>query len=323
MKNLKNIDKNKIINIILIIVAVLVFSICLFLYITHETQEEDIVLVKDMTDSTGRIISDKSDGLKGKENLVIKAEKSEDMLNPDDVFKEVENPIDVKGNDKGRTDVVIIPKNEENPLDIVGQGEIVGVIREESIEPDKKNELDPILELLEQAKKDRNIGRSEISVSFGFMDIRGNLLSLEDINTKGVVVIPFVLKNTESLEYLKSLENLYDTYKNQIDFMFLNTSFDAMESSTSILNKFEELTILTTYPLYFDSTLDFTSSNRSNPGFGCLIVNSDSYLFKRVEKTTNIDTLESYIKEVISEVKASKQQDDTIRVTGIYRGLSE
>lgn len=66
-----------------------------------------------MTDSTGRIISDKTDGLKDKDSLIIKAEKPEGMLNPDDVFKEIENPVNIKDNDKGRTDVVIIPKKKK------------------------------------------------------------------------------------------------------------------------------------------------------------------------------------------------------------------
>lgn len=320
---MRKLDRDKITNIVLIGLAVLVLSICLFLYITHETKEENIVLVKDMTDSTGRIISDKTDGLKDKDSLIIKAEKPEGMLNPDDVFKEVENPISIKNNDKGRTDVVIIPKKEENPLNLVGLGAIVGVVREEAIEPKEPVEKDAILELLDKAKKDRNVDRLEISIGFGFMDVRGNLLQLSDINTKGVVVVPFLLKNSESLEYLKTLENIYNTYKNDIDFMFLNTSFDAMESSTSIIEKFKDLSIPISYPLYFDSTLDFTSSNSSNPGFGCLIVNSDSYLFKRVSKSTSLTVLEGYIKDVISEVKANKQQDEEIRIKGVYKSLQD
>lgn len=320
---MRKLDRDKVTNVVLIVLAIIVFSICLFLYMNHETKEENIVLVKDMTDTTGKIISDKTDGLKDKERLLIKAEKPDGLLNPDDIFKEVENPINVKDNDKGRIDVVIIPKNEENPLDLVGPGAIVGIVREESVEDENKNIKDPILELLDQAKKDRNIGRSEISLSFGFMNVKGNLLRLEEINTKGVIVVPFLLKNTESLEYLKSLEMLYNTYKNDIDFMFLNTSFDALESSTSIIEKFQELSIPTSYPLYFDSTLDFTTSNKSDPGFGCLIVNSDSYLFKRVTKSTSLSVLEGYIKDAISEIKASKLQDETIRVKGVYNSLQE
>ena len=55
--------KDTIINIILIVISIIVAVSCLLLYFNKEVVIEEVVLVKDMSDTAGRIKSDKNEKL--------------------------------------------------------------------------------------------------------------------------------------------------------------------------------------------------------------------------------------------------------------------
>lgn len=84
-------DKNKIINIVLIALSVIVLCSCAYLIFTTKPQEgSETTLLKDMNMDDFRVISDKTDVDSNAGGTIhIKGEKPTDSLNPEDVFKEV------------------------------------------------------------------------------------------------------------------------------------------------------------------------------------------------------------------------------------------
>ena len=115
--------KDTIINIILIVVSVLVVVSCLLLYFNRKVIIEEVVLVKDMSDSVGRIKSDKNEDMRSNNvvldsdleitedgAIILRPNEPKDMKNPDDIFQE-EKPNIVPRDEN--TKMVTSPKIEE------------------------------------------------------------------------------------------------------------------------------------------------------------------------------------------------------------------
>lgn len=307
-------DKDKRNTLILIIMGILVLIICVCIGIFYNTNnEKTVILVKDLQSEEHRVISDKTDGLsKGKEDLVIKAETPDGLLNPDEVFKNETPDVNVEDNTEGRTDTIVLPKVDENPLSLVPPDSDVDIIREEVIEEKVKEDTN-LDDLLEEARKKRNEGREEVSRSFAFLNTYGDYDTINDLcYEKGVILIPFSISE-DNLDYLKSWERLYKKYSNSVQFVFLNTSFEGMEIYRKVLDKFKECSIDESYPVFYDLTWDFMLSKKITDDIGYLLINSDSFQYKRGNISEDISNLDMEIDAMLAEIKLFKAEDAQIR----------
>lgn len=307
-------DKDKRNTLILIIMGILVLIICICIGIFYNTNnEKTVILVKDLQSEEHRVISDKTDGLsKGKEDLVIKAETPDGLLNPDEVFKNETPDVNVEDNTEGRTDTIVLPKVDENPLSLVPPDSDVDIIREEVIEEKVKEDTN-LNDLLEEARKKRNEGREEVSRSFAFLNTYGDYDTINDLcYEKGVILIPFSISE-DNLDYLKSWERLYKKYSNSVQFVFLNTSFEGMEIYRKVLDKFKECSIDESYPVFYDLTWDFVLSKKITDDIGYLLINSDSFQYKRGNISEDISNLDIEIDAMLAEIKLFKAEDAQIR----------
>lgn len=315
MKNFfSQLDKEKRNTLILIIIGFIVLMLCICIGIFYNNgTERTVILVKDMQSDEHRVISDKTDGLsKGKEDLVIKAETPDGLLNPDDVFKNEIPDVNVEDNTEGRTDVIQVPKVDEAPLSLVPPNSDVDIIREEIVEEKPKEDTN-LDELLEEARKKRNEGREEIARSYAFLNTYGDYDNINELcYEKGVILIPFSISE-DNLDYLKSWESLYKKYNNSVQFVFLNTSFEGMEIYRKVLEKFKDCGIDESYPVFYDLTWDFLLSKKITNDVGYILINCDSYQYKRGNISEDISNLDVEIDAMLEEIKRFKAEDAKIR----------
>lgn len=332
--------KDTIINIILIVISIIVVVSCLLLYFNKEVVIEEVVLVKDMSDTVGRIKSDKNENLRTDKvtldsdlevtedgSIILRPDEPKDMKNPDEVFQE-EKPN-------------IIPRDENTKM--VSSPEIVG--KEGTVLP--MHELDTVIEtlkvestttknamvqaepesnvekLLRQARVDRNKGRNNVSLKLNF--IRNGLqnVSFEMINNNGAIVIPFLLTNENSLKAIKEVSSYYDEYKDSIRFIFLNVSFDGLEPESKILKKFKELGIREDLPLFFDTGGNFMASVEGTGSASYYIFNSDGYIVKNVKLGEKKSEIDKVLKELNEEQKFIKEENQKIIESETYVPLDE
>ena len=140
--------KESIINISLILLCLITLFGCIYLYNNRETKIENVSLVKDMTDSVGRIKTDKSEKLSKadrpadvlQENGIIKNEDgSLTLIIPEPegkkeveevIIPEPEPEVVIKSNGKvGEVKVTNKIPNETEPLPLYEIGEVIEEIR--------------------------------------------------------------------------------------------------------------------------------------------------------------------------------------------------
>ena len=332
--------KDTIINIVLIVVSVLVVVSCLLLYFNREVITEEVVLVKDMSDSVGRIKSDKNEDMRTNKvvldsdleitedgTIILRPDEPTDMKNPDDVFLP-EKPNIVPRDEN--TKMVKSPKIEEKKGEVLPLHELDTVIETIRVESTTVKDAtvhsekeDNIEKLLRQARIDRNKGRNNVSLKLNF--IRNGLenISFETANTNGAIVIPFLLTNENSLKTVKEVSNYYDEYKNSVRFMFLNVSFDGLEPESKILQKFKELDIREDLPLFFDTGGNFMASVDGITSANYYIFNSDGYIVKYAKLGESKSEIDKVLSDLSVEQKFIKEENQKILENETYVPLEE
>lgn len=336
MKNL--LDNKKAINITLIAVALIILCSCLYI-ITHlpSRAERDVILVEDRT-KPNLLVSDNEYYNKerytkseGKEPVVYTAESPEGMLNPEDTIEKGGSGTN-KQKDKEEDSIITYIDNSVStfinvkpissitePFVLYGEGEIIDVISEEPIpettEEDDKFSQVTLNMLLNIAREERNKGRTQLSKMFRLINSDYKNVYFSDVAENGAVVIPFLLTDVD-LNYIKSIESIYNQYKDQINFVFVDYAIDGLDTIPDIKAKFEENGISPNLPIYLD-TLNEISNVTSNANYRYFYVNYDCFICGYSNVSDKMPTISTQISTIHSEKINAIEEDE--RVEQEYR----
>lgn len=302
-------DKNKIINIVLIALSVIVLCSCAYLIFTTKPQEgSETILLKDMNMDDFRVISDKTDVDSNAGGTIhIKGEKPTDSLNPEDVFKEVIKQV---GKNEITKEEVYIGDKNVGELKMPEPGEDVEVLEEIIIEEPKEEEkktpnipLEMILRDLRQYRnKDTNIADIMISI----LTIKGEGVLVKSLTDKPILIIPFSIGNQKDLDYIKSWMSIYEKYNEKINFVFLNTSMDMVENYDKIMTALTINDINVSIPLYYDNYYELLYSLGQDNVSSYWLLNSEG----RIEKKGQSVLSEKELNSIISKIAEDKIKYD-------------
>lgn len=304
-------QNDKKINIFLGVLCVGFLIFCIFTCI-HFTQEKDktVVLVKDVG-YNDRLISDKTDALSNSKSpgeLLLKGETPDGYINPDDYFKDTENILE---NDDGRIDDIGINSNETNPLPFRKPDEVLEIVKEEVIPQDIADEVKLNQnELLKKARELRNRGLKDLDpTGFSFFSNTVDGPELQDLcNENGGLIIPFSVENVNVLEPYVSY---YNSHKDDLSFIFLNTSYFMRESRTEVKESLNSIGLSNDCPFYYDSEHFFLAATglRASNYF---IVNSDGFLVSS-KSVNDVSNLSEYIDKLYEHSKMAHEMDKKIK----------
>lgn len=281
------------------------------------TNSRDVFLVKD-PNSTDRLIGDTSSILsKGEKQgeITLKNDLPDGFIDPNDYFKE--GDIILGENDK-RIDETDLKVPITDPLKIYGANESIEVLEEKIIEEEKDKPNDKLLEdILEEARKKRNIGRDEIfTSSFNLLGSFGRYVNMSQfIENRGCVILPFDL--SISKDKIKEYINIYSIYGDEVTIVLLNTSYEAVETREKVYNFFLESGIQSNIDYYYNPMYDFIWGSHLNED-GYLMINSDGFIFKN-SSSYNIDSLKSDIESLKENVELSLAEIEQIK-SDFYAG---
>lgn len=335
--------KDKVITVVLVIICLSVFFTCLFLYNNRSVVTEEIVLIKDMSDTVGRIKTDRSESLntKGKElkideelvdktttvieddTIILSVPKTEEMKGVEEVLPKEE--VKLSPNTSGIVDTSssggnTSGKKEQNPLPLYELNEEIEVIRKETttIAPNIVHR-EEYYDLLMEAKKNRNKGRTQISTQFSFIGSSGGLSNISSLSEYGVVVVPFYTLSDETIDFIKELLPIYNEYKSKVPFIFVSSNYDSSINLTSLKNKLKSSGITENLRIFLDNDMIFVNMAEISLGkVNCILLNSDCYKVREITKDEDINVLKDAIKELSEEEKRNKEEDRKIRETGEY-----
>lgn len=335
--------KDSIINILLILLCLITLFVCIYLYNNKEIVTENITLVKDMTDSVGRIKTDKTETISkvDRPNEVLEEngmKRNEDgsltlIVPTPEGKKEVEEVIvpepkpEVKNKSNGTVGEVKVKSQivgETEPLNIYPIGTVVEEIKKESTTPEYEVVKHPeYINVLMSARKERNKGRINLSTSFSVLDYRGNYVSLEEITKNASVIILFDNLDDKTLNMLKSIESIYSEYKDRVNIVLLQSTYDMTTGYSKVKNKLNENGITLNIPMYFDKEMMFYGQTGINSSMSCVLMNSDCYVVKSMKSDISVSELSKDIDKLIEEEGRIKKENDVIKSTGVYEPIVE
>ena len=335
--------KESIINIFLILLCLITLFGCIYLYNNRETKIENVSLVKDMTDSVGRIKTDKSEklsktdrpnevleenGIKKNEDgsLTLVVPEPEDKKKVEDVIiPEPEPEVVIKSNGKVE-EVKVVSKipNETEPLPLYELGEVIEEIRKESttVLP-KYKEYEKHIDVLMKARTERNKGRTNLSTSFPLLSTNGNYVSLGEITKNASVIIVFDSLDTKIIEFIKKIEPIYSEYNNRVNIVLLQSTFDMSANGTKIRNKLNENGITTEFSMYFDKEMMFYSQTGISNSVNCVLMNSDCYVVESIKVDMTLSDIKESIEKLINEESRIAKENENIKATGVYEPIIE
>lgn len=335
--------KESIINISLILLCLITLFGCIYFYNNRETKIENVSLVKDMTDSVGRIKTDKSEKLSKtdrpaevlEENGIIKNEDGSLTLiipEPENkkeveevIIPEPEPEVVIKSNGKvGEVKVTNKIPNETEPLPLYEIGEVIEEIRKESTtDLPKYKEYEKHIDVLMKARTERNKGRTNLSTSFAVLSTNGNYVSLGDITKNASVIIVFDSLDTKVIELIKKIDSIYSEYNSRINIVLLQSTFDMSSNATKIINKLNEHDITTSFPMYFDKEMMFYSQTGVGDSVNCVLMNSDCYVVEAIKADKSVSDIKESIEKLIKEESRIAKENENIKATGVYEPIIE
>ena len=270
MRDFKN--KETLINVGLILLLVITIVICVIKIVTlPEGVVRDIFLVEDMNKGNSLVLDNSFyENVEKTEKGTLKYSASDkDILNPEDVLpnggtgtnknNKPNNSSIISFVDEDIAGVVnVVPESKNTePLPIYGYDEVVEILETEEIEEEapeifSQSELDL---LLSHAATDRNKGRDGIPVAFSIFNSNYSNIKLNSFKDKGCIIIPFDLTDRD-LEYVKYFIGLYEKYKDDIYFVFMNRCRH-QETIYTILDTLQKNGISTDIPIYMDGDYFF------------------------------------------------------------------
>ena len=303
-------DKSKILNIILIVLALIVLGFCLYLVFTTKGYEgSEVTLLRDMDSEEIRLIKDKTDVYNNAEGtIVMKGEKPIDYIEPDEVFKgEVKEYVPPVDNSKLS---VFVGNPNKGELREFNPETDYQVLQEEELPIGIKPNRISLNDALFVLRQIRNEGLK--AANWGTLLVRtdgsqGSIYSIAGDN--GAVLVPFNMKNQKQLENLKKWSDIYSNGGFDIPVIFLNTSTYIRESEARILAYFEENGISKDIPVCYDEYHEISDSiKQSNiDNLGYCIVNRDGYIYEKgalsssVNMTAVLNDLNTIMNEYIEQ----------------------
>ena len=240
-------------NVILIVLSVLVLCVSVFIIMTYKGSEGSTsTLLKDMGSDELRVVGDKTDinSDYNKDSFVIKGEKPSGYMEPEDLEEQVKNDKNSNNsngsigngntqNNQGNTsedryttirdDSVFVGNPNRSELKVYEPGEYSNVL-EEVVVPEKVVEKKTRItynEAIAALRNSMNQDDPQISGGFNLTSYSYQFELLQDIaDGKGVVIIPFNTSNEAQLKNVKTWIPIYEKYKNDIAFVFLNTELE-------------------------------------------------------------------------------------------------
>ena len=306
----RSFDKSKILNIILIVLALIVLGFCLYLVFTTKGYEgSEVTLLRDMDSEEIRLIKDKTDVYNNAEGtIVMKGEKPIDYIEPDEVFKgEVKEYVPPVDNSKLS---VFVGNPNKGELREFNPETDYQVLQEEELPIGIKPNRISLNDALFVLRQIRNEGLK--AANWGTQLVRtdgsqGSIYSIAGDN--GAVLVPFNMKNQKQLENLKKWSDIYSNGGFDIPVIFLNTSTYIRESEARILAYFEENGISKDIPVCYDEYHEISDSiKQSNiDNLGYCIVNRDGYIYEKgalsssVNMTAVLNDLNTIMNEYIEQ----------------------
>ena len=305
-------DKDKKINIVLIAISVIVFCVCLFLILTTKGETADtITLLKDMDNNEIRVIDDKTDVYNNSDEvLYIRNEKPDGYLNPEDVFKqEISKPI--LGTNENRVDGVYKPNNNRGELKMPEPGEEVIILEEVVVEEEVDKFIPISLNIMLSRLRDyRNSDYTLTDNGSVLFDINRKSFKLIDIvRDKPVVIIPFSIYSESSINVIKQSIPVYEECKDEIQFMYFNTSIEMQERPKDIREKLVSNGLPEDLPIYYDDFGVVTAPFR-NLKYG--IINSDCYIIYEGKGNMTTDIIETAISDYEKTMEEYKEQEEEL-----------
>ena len=280
-----NFDKSKILNVILVILALIVLGICLFfIFTTKGSEGSEITILKDMDSEEIRLIKDKTDVYNNAEGtIVMKGEKPIDYIEPDDLFKKEENKEYTPPVNNSKVSIFVGNPNKGELKQFNPETDYVVLQEEEIIIPErtKRISLNDALFVLKQI---RNQGMTASNWGSLLYNINGSTHSIYSaVGDNGAILVPFNINNTKQLENLKKWSDFNTEYGKEVSIIFLNTSIYIRDSEAKIFEYFEENGIDKSIPVYYDEFHEISNvikiSNIDNLGY--CVVNRDGYIYEK------------------------------------------
>ena len=301
-------------------IALCVLIICVVLCtILPKSSVREVVLVNDVETGNDRLIANKSDGLKGAEvkKFTYKPDIPEGYKTPEEAIPE--EPIEVLPNDKGIVSVELDAR-EAKPLELVDPVKVFHKSSqdEKKARPKANVTTKDVSELKEELLKtieNRNIGRRKVREGISlFSTLGANEGELNTVTKKGAIIFPFEIANGKSrFEYIAQFKDLYEKYKEEVNFVFLNTTIDKADSVMEIKEIFELYSIPDEYVIYYDNYKSlFTEFRDFDGASGYVILNNDGYICHISKMSDGIVGLENKIIDLQSEVRKANAENETI-----------
>ncbi len=311
-----NVDKNKIINIILISVSVIVFLVCLLIVLSSKgTLGEDVVILKDMLSDENREVDNKTntyDGDMG--SITIKGEQPENFIDPTDFYTERDKNKDTYEEPLPNSETresIFVGNPDAGPLE-EPEDEIISVEVIEPFIPDLRMTIEEVLAKLGEM---RNKGLKYVSLGFSLHDSHFQSIYLSSIKGEnGLIIVPFNLSNEKQMKNLENWSAIYDTYSSNIPIIFLNTSYYAADSYIEILTDFNNRNINSEIPVYFDmeNFFSYELSDSSINEDGYFILNRDGFIYKSGGLDTTSLDLAAELDNLNKTMEEFKVQEDYV-----------
>lgn len=315
-------------SVVLIILSVLVLCACVFVVMTYQGSEgTTTTLLKDMGSDELRVVGDKTDVYNNQEgSFVIKGEKPDGYYEPEDMDKYIKDNESTDNNGNSTNENSGNNGNNQNsnnsdeePLVIIRDSVFVGNPNKGELKEYEPGEHSTVIEeiiTVEKPKEDKkrisyqdamiilqnylNQEDDYIYGSFLLTSLYHNNVYLSDLMTgKGTIIIPFSVSNDKQLNNVKSWVSVYEKYKNEYSFVFLNTDLE-FSGFMSIDSVFEKKGITKDLPIYaseFGDILGFVSNgDLANQGY--ILLDSSCYVVSQGLVTDKMPNLSSFEKEL-------------------------
>lgn len=326
-------------NVILIVLSVLVLCASVFIIMTYKGSEGSTsTLLKDMGSDELRVVGDKTDinSDYNKDSFVIKGEKPSGYMEPEDLEQQVQNDKNSNGsngsigngntqNNQGNTtedryttirdDSVFVGNPNRSELKVYEPGEYSNVL-EEVVVPEKvveKKTRISYAEALATLRHSMNQDDPQVSGGFNLTSYSHQFKLLQDIaDGKGVVIIPFNTSNEAQLKNVKTWVPIYEKYKNDIAFVFLNTELEyyGFRDLETIFAKYGISTELPIYATEFGEINDYVAVDGKLANQGYIVLDRAFYVVDSGTVSDKTPTFSSLFTAIESrDVEYQKLED--------------
>lgn len=287
-------DKIKNILIVLGVIGVLIFGYLIYQKVIYEPTTDNIVGVEDIEDKNTPEQQEEEEITKEKPDPIVYEEGEEVVKEPEEKemgINEIRrDPIVLDGNQPDNNDKIF------NAGDIEEITDIVEIIEEDTrpVEEDLDRET---RERKEKERQERNIGYADARLEdISISSSEGHINLSNNIPKKGLVIVYWTTVIDGGADTIDKWINYYNSYKDEVEFIFLNRGFEV-----------EQQSIIKEYigekgwdiPLYMDNMLSFSIVHDMKLATEGFYINKDGFLMGR-EKSTDLKGVESGIKGMVN-----------------------